>query len=262
MDTDLIKSIIGVIAASIPLVVAIVALGKGRLFNIAEANDKSLKVLKVKREQVDQKYWKEYQLEQVVISVVLTVLLVFIYCPFMLYTLGQIKNPTFVLIINFLFIDVCAYSLYLLRKKFYQSYVITIKDAYDGRYFLFQNISLEVEADYHYLFNKCFEVFKILKFPVVEIDKDLGILESFISFYSFSNEFTGSMKVKISPKNNIVNVYIVHISITMFHKTSPLTLLKYFSMFANRFVNLMISKIKCLDQEVGNKSEVSEEVSN
>jgi len=256
MDADLIKSILSVIAAFIPLIIATIALIRGRAVSTTIPNDSpSLKILKIKREPVEQKAWKQFKFGQSVINFLWAIPGYILYVSLFFYIIsGQIKNVIIVVIINCIFGTAYVLVSHLISRMLSHDYISSITDAYNGRYFLFKGISVEIEADYYYLFNKCHEALKSLSYPVVEIDADSGVLEASFAQYHFhySND-AGLIKVKINQKNEKRNTYIVSIDIEMYGTRHVIDTLASFSNLANRFVNQLISRPKNTAQEVSSQ---------
>jgi len=242
MNADLIKSILSVAAASIPLIIVIITLWKSRTHKTSELNDSpSLKMLKIKRYPVAEKYWKQYRFWKIAPSSAFSIITIVAYSALIVSNVGQSIIFYIIIAISFSFL-VIIFSSFISKSLAYHYFYAT-KNSHHGRFFLFKNVDIEIEADYYYLFNKCHEALKSLNFQVVEIDTNAGYLEASISNVSRTKD-AGLIKVKITHQNNSRNIYMINLDVQFFESMPAVDKLSKYSKLANRFTNQLISKPK------------------
>lgn len=131
---------------------------------------------------------------------------------------------------------------------FLNSYKYIFKNAHEARFYLFKDIDIIIESDYHYLINRCLETFRSLNYQVAEIDEKEGSIEA-------SQLSTRSQtKIRIELVENTKKTYILRLEFIEpkdFERRSKLI---------NRFINRLISKRKGKDQKAESKPDLSFDV--
>lgn len=192
MNSELLKSIIGLVAAIIPLIILIITLFRAQIDKTTEPIDSpSLKVVSIKRQSVRENVWIQQKRKS-------NFWLWYSYALLFLYLLFSPRNdplnPNRIITAPIIYIALlCLITAIFLNTFTYRG---KLQGPDNVRYFLFKKIDIKIVANFHYLFNKCHESLKSLGFKILELDEDEdeGILEAcYIPFF-------GSAK--------LVNVYI------------------------------------------------------
>jgi len=228
MNSDLIKSIIGLVVTAIPLIIAIVTLYNNRTESVSDPmiDSPSLKVLHIKRTQVDHHVPTR---NRMIIFVTFTILIfavviLYIFLFFYFQFSNQIVfNIGFVLIslifLIFIIIDL-TYFTSKNRNDIYTSYA------------LYKDINVRIDAEHHYLFNKCYESLRSLKFKIVEVDEQCGRL---VAFYVTALGIVKQITIKVEKEENSETLHTVKFELegNDFAERSRVI---------NRFINSLISR--------------------
>ena len=211
MDTDLIKGIISLIVAFVPLIIFIFAFIINRTQVTTEANDStSVRILKLKRNPYNEIKWKNkrriFDIKCSFLGVVHLVIAVFIYVFF-------ISKTNY--IIQLLFILAILLNAFFFFSFFFHSLFHKYHTAKDGRFYLFDSVDLFLAAEYIYLFNKCQNVLKILKFHLVEIDEDEGKIEASKTYFVRG---TVTMKIVLEKVEDYKASYKINMSCLYFSR--------------------------------------------
>jgi hypothetical protein len=234
MNTDLIKSIIGLVVAAIPLIIAIVTLHYNRTESVSDSviDSPSLKVLYIKRTQVDHVLTKNRKIK-VVTFPILIFAVVILYISFIFYF--QFSNQI-VFIIGFYFISllslisiiiVLTYFIFRYRNDLYKSYA------------LYKDIEIRIDAEHQYLFNKSYESLRSLKFKIVEVDEQCGRL---LAFYVRALGIIKQFTIKVEKEENSETLHTVKLKLEGKNFAES-------SRVINRFINSLISKPKNTDHK-------------
>lgn len=264
MDSDLIKSILSVVGALIPLLIAIIAF----YANLAEKttgliDNPSLKISKIKRYPINERLWKQISRRYRIFYYTLIISIVFYYGFFFLI-FSFILGNTNILVVLSIFLAVFLLSSNLMKNSF----KMVFANEHSARYFIFKDILIIIEADYHYLFNKCHETLKNMKFKVIEVDETLGTLEAcqITSWKAFSilKDIIGStsqIEIKIEQVEKSKSLYQVKINCTrIIDHEKKFQDFTFCSKLTNRFINLLISRPKGTDQKAESKIDISTDV--
>lgn len=245
-NTDLIKSFINLVVAFIPLIIIVITFLTSRVSNTKEPLDSpSLKVFSIMRFPVDDFVWEKRKLRLIIFALSTGVLSIFIY-PFLMNLFfsqtGLYRSSIFEIfefISGFLYGALTFYIIFKLPKN-----------ARDARYKFFKNAEIIIEANHHYLFNKCHATLRRMKLNVVEINESKGKLEAFQTriWPIFS-----IIQVQIEQIENSKSSYIVSLKFEKY-RSEKIDLAKS-SKVINRFINILISKLK--DTNENSKSSIN-----
>lgn len=256
MNADLIASIITFVGAVVPLVIVIVQLIRKWSERKIETSDPLLIARLIKRHPIDQKLWKKIRLRRR-INAIIPLLLYFIYFIIIFVLIASFLNGYIFESIYSLFyvINILLYIL-VLCLIFYNvirnSFIFYVANAIDARYFFFTNIDIVIEADYLYLFNKCQEVLKKLKFYLIEVNGKEGKIEAYHMYWSFWFTVPARMSVEIKLVE-AVNVYAVNLQYDILYnnwfnnqilRLLQSTIMLHKCIFFNHFTKLLLSKFK------------------
>lgn len=176
MNIDFAKTIITLIIALIPLASLFI---KNRINKSAiQLENPSIKVLDIIREPVDKKYINRIRILNMIDSY-LKLIPFLLLCGFILVfiawilPIGHRENMSIFLTVYSIFYILVGWSSIKQMKSPYN-----IRNSYDLRYFVFDSIYISIEADYHYIFNKCHETLRKLDFKNIEISEINGTLEA------------------------------------------------------------------------------------
>ena len=99
-------------------------------------------------------------------------------------------------------------------------------------YALYKDVDILIDAEHHYLFNKCHESLKGLKFKILEVDEQSGNLVAFyVTFLGFVKPITVNV-LKIENSETLHKI-ILQLEGDDFAERSRVI---------NRFINRLISK--------------------
>jgi len=115
-------------------------------------------------------------------------------------------------------------------------------NAEESRYNLFKDVDIVIEADYHYLFNKCHDALREMKLNVIEVNEGLGALEAHKSFTGRNSEKV-KVNVQVEKVPNSMNSYIVKVNFKRGFKKDYIVLPRN-SKDTNLFINHLIRRPK------------------
>src|SRR5947207_430856 len=112
--------------------------------------------------------------------------------------------------------------------------------------FFFEQTILIIEADYHYLFNKCHETLRIMNLQIIDIDEGRGILKVCqLIPYSYLNKIFTLQK--LSPTQHMTQIATIQVIVEEIKNSNDIYLvrLEYVtdidllekSKLINRFIN-------------------------
>ena len=176
MNADLIKNLIELVTALLPPVIFAVSFFGNRLEIATEPiNSPSLKVLSILRVGFDDEDWRKIKRDSAIKFAFYTIIYLLIVSSLVILF---IKTRNSIL-------EIVTITLYLLLCIYFLNYGVTsilLLKLHDpkttARYFVFKTANLVVEADYHYLFNKCHETLRNMHFQVIEVNEGERFLEA------------------------------------------------------------------------------------
>jgi len=240
MDIDLIKNVIGLVIAIIPLIVVIVTLFNNQIDRTTPSLDiTALRVLSIVRHPLKEKDLKALRFRFRLLY--FFGILLYSFALFLIST----TPPTYY--ISILENRVSQYMIFLtliyLIYIWFSWSIFRYKSAYEARYFLFTHAEIVVESDFNYLFNKCHEVLRSMKFNIVEVNEHEGVLEA------QRNESKGeTIKVHIEKVENSNSSYYVKLIFVVKDREKDPTRYAPHSYFTNRFINKLISLPKSIKE--------------
>ena len=274
MDAELIKSILTVIAAFIPLLVAIIAYLASRPSRAVLTIDRpSLKILEIKRyplqENVLEKIWSYY----FILTMFYLFLTAFIYVVIALFVYVNYSS-IFVRLLVFSFLAVCGLTITSIINN--SRYRLLFDDTFfkskNYRYFLFEKADIKIEADYHCLFNKCHDALRKMNYQIVEVNESNRTIEAFRVFFSpqfsFKLYYFQRKDFHLPKRSNYIVTIQIHIEKIENSVKSYQIFLKFTneldwinnSRETNSFINNLISKPKGADQTAESKVDTTTEV--
>lgn len=207
MDLEILKSIIALVAAIIPLIVLIITLFRNYIDRTTEPVDSPLlKVVYLKRLSVDDKVW-EKQKSRYDIYIIAACIYMLIYFIFIADT--QPHDPLHIFTNPFV-VGALFYILIALYLIIY-TYRMGSAGPESVRYFLFKHLDLIIVAEYQYLFNKCHDTLKALGWKILEIDEHQHILKAwYIPYFTLGR----LVDVRIEHVENSESAYLIKIAVT------------------------------------------------
>jgi hypothetical protein len=261
MIADLLKSIVGLGIALIPLIIVIVRAFLTRTARTTGILESSrLKALKIERlpfnkEEFDELYQiliKFYLKVFAILAISIAIIELLISALFSFFT----KSP---FITTNLFI---IYLILLLLALILQSLLIYRNARIKGTgsvYDLFKDINIIIKSERPYLFNKCHEVLRIMNFHIEKIDESSGSIIA--SRLPLITGLLRRVEVNVKSVENLENTFSINIVYTYprfivlfdeagVNKEQLERTLRYNEMLLtpersrviNRFINLLISK--------------------
>jgi hypothetical protein len=210
----------------------------------------SLKILLIKRYPISEKDWSKEKSKSQSLQTIFSLL----YLAYIILSNFILHNQEYILLILATIYLLTAY-IGIIFGRF--SYKNRLESADQARYFLFKDIDIVIEANYHYVFNKCHETLKSLRFQIVEVDESVGCLEAYsIPFLGYARQ----IRVKIEKVINSESAYMLKMSIVRL--VNQRVDLAVSSKFANRFINKLINKDKNADGKTASKVNVPTDVEN
>lgn len=252
---DRLTTILALITAAIPLMLAILSLILRQATKGSEPLDsRSLTILKLQRYPIADKEWKKISKRRFwyiffLVGFFLVYFLIFIW---IFANIGVHNQWVTYLVFLFYFISALAALLIIFLALLHPTAVF--KDAYSGRGELFEDIDIVIESDFHYALNKCYEALKLMGFQMVEVDESKGKLETFrIPFWIIGiipnfGRHAIQITVTITLRENAKNSFIIKLELKQEAGSHELSSVKK-SKFVNRFLNRLISKSKGVDQK-------------
>jgi hypothetical protein len=251
MNAGLITSILSVVAVVIPLIIPIIVILRSRI-EAEPLDSPSLKIQVIKRIPVDDKIWMKIRRHSSLyfpnIKTYIFLLLVYY---FLVYLLFVIYNRIFIgAYINLLILTAVIAVIYGLLKSSSESQV-----SEDVRYVIFKNAEIIVEANFHYLFNKCHETLRSMHFNVVEVNEITSSLEAYRG--KGWTKGTDRIKIQIDQVKHSERSYIIKLefeNVKDLPEDSNITYsfikrLIQNSKVTNRFINRLISISKKGDEK-------------
>ncbi len=262
MDADLVKTILSVVVSSIPLVIIIISVFRGRIERTTEPLDETLKVLNISRYPVDNDEWnvvsrKNVRRIQTLFAVSFCIFLLSL-CNiiYSLVLLVSSKNSFSSMSFYYNIISLVMMFLIVIASLRILSYIERVdpKNSYDARYNIFKDVDIIIECDYHYLFNKCHDALRNMNIKVAEVSEQRGILEA------YHGTFAG-ITLQIEKVKDVENGYKISVSLSSYKKAHVnAAAVQKSSLFINRFINQLISKRKGADQKAESKADISSDV--
>jgi hypothetical protein len=263
MNAELIKNILTIVSASIPLLLAIVTLVGNRPERTNEPLDTSLlRIINITRLPLDQEDWirrrKKSRLKNIMISIIMLFIAISVIIAGILSFTILPSNRVFLII--YVVVGLIVYLFVSYRFNFLH------KNPAEIRYNLFKDALILIEADYHYLFSKCHEALRSMNLKVVEINERIGNLEAFQQGGLFATGRTLQVQVKQSKLPNTYLIWVqfgledISISPKEIRSIIPEANQARSSKVINRFINQLISKPKSADQKTDDKKDVPTEV--
>lgn len=211
MDTDLIKSIITLIIALIPLIILITTYFLNRTERTNQPLDSSsLKVFNIVRYPIDAKQWEILanrnrisKFKIITLGLMVYVSLIAVAFFFGIETVNLVMEIT-VLVIATLFIG-------LLPIVLDRTYVSRFKTADNANYFVFKDTLILIESNYHYLFNKCHETLRSMNLKIVKVDESAGTLEA-LQGRRLIRDFA-KLRVQINKVEGSESVYVIGLNV-------------------------------------------------
>lgn len=246
MNLDLIKSILTVIGASIPLIISIVSLFRSQMEKVKGTLDSSLKIVSIKRYPLEKIPWNlrinwKNLLFKLIPSLIYLALYQFVVIP---YT--STVNPTLIHVIYF-FSIVFLFGIYLNPLS-----IFLFQNTYYIRYLYFKYADIFIDSDYHYLFNKCYKVCTDLRFDIVEVSETLGYIEA--NRRRNLAVQTGDLRIKVKVKKLERSVSSYEINLDFLTNIS----ISKRSGFTNSFINQLLNNPK--DAQDKPKTDMSADV--
>jgi len=209
MDAAFIQSIISLVVAVTPLLILIVTLISNRTERTTDPLDSSsLNIFTIKRYPVDDVEWKTIKFHHSFYRISINILCVLIYSSLIIYNILFLKSYVFSGIIILILILLSLISRFIVRPNIFTFY---FKSPSSGaRYFIFKEALIVIKSDRLYLFNKTLEVFKSMKFMIIEVREEEGYLEV-CQIRSIREPI--HVKVKIEKVDDIKSIYQVELEI-------------------------------------------------
>lgn len=251
----LLLSLIGLVGAAIPLVVAILPLLRQRTEETTQLLDsQSLWVLKIIRHPVEDRIWKKIKrkhrrrtIRDIILLFILSIIAaiiptIIIYNFLKLSPLESGNWGTVIWTID-IFLYLLAITLYIIR---YKNSFIRRATPDQASYFVFSEVEILVESEYKYLFDKCHEALRVLGNQLSKVDFENKYLVAYKPSKIFSH--FESITVQIEALTNKDKCF--HIQVTVTPSTSDKKKDKISdgseesSKIVNQFINYLISDNK------------------
>ena len=245
MNADLIKSILSLVAASIPLLVALVASIRNLIKqNSSIIDSPSLKIYQIKREPFNRHFWKKYSDIFSQYIFIVTLMIIYQIVIFQLIQPSYLQSHAILLMFYYILAYIMGFFILIGVIKAFSPRI--------SNYYYFKSAILVIEADYHYLFNKSHEVLRSMNFKVLDVDENAGtVLALIVPFYLIRAR---QIKICIEKHEGMQSRYNVRLEF--------LTKVNAFesSKVTNQFINQLISKPKNQDQKADSKIDTSTDV--
>lgn len=241
MDNELFKNIFSAIPSLITLVITLIAILR-RQFDRTDLvlDSPSLKIFTIIREPLNQENWKKLKESDTEKYTIIFSVISIVYILFAIYSYF---NRIYILTIADLILIFITFliSRYLLR--FYFPAFIFKRPDISARYFAFQKIVIVIDANYHYLFNKCHQSLININCKVTKVSEGEYILEaSLINFLSLGN--SRMIRVTFEKLANYEDVYMLNFKFEFEEEIG----IAERSRITNRFIDQLISKSKTFQQ--------------
>lgn len=263
---DLLKSIFGFAVILIPLLIAIVQLINTHAGKTIELDIPSLKSFYIKRIPVDREEWERISRRHNFIFRTLAGLSMGI--VFLIF--GLIQMNIYVSTILFVLWWI-SFIIILYRGE---SHYINKFDFKKGRYYLFNREIILIEAEYQYLFSKCYQSLKDMDYIIAEANQDYGTLEAY-QMQSWFLQRPRQIRVQIKKVKDSRSSFGILLNFEIFktyyywerQKGKPqvrnslilqVPNLTARSKVVNQFINLLISKPKNVSDTEHSKKEAVE----
>jgi len=251
MDADLIKSMLSVVAATIPLIITIIALLTNRIERPGVTIDNpSLKIFSIIRSPLEKEVLEEiriYYRKKFNLIFIILILIYFSVGFFTAFISSSIFIKFSILVVDFLlfttlFIIITSSKFYSFGKKsFFRTEIC--------KFFFFEKVIIILEADFHYLFNKSHETLRSMKFEILNVDEGNGSLDAFRIFIRsplitrHSTRRVQLIQLRIDNVGNSGNDYKIILEFL-----NPIGIPER-SSITNQFINRLISKSKNIDKK-------------
>jgi hypothetical protein len=238
-NTELIKNILSVITALIPLLIVLISLTRNNFWQSSQIFDyPALRLYSMHREVATFKA-SDYIRYNLNIILILIIYYIFIFALIFIFSI-----PLAFLYINLLILIVII-AISILNTS------IKILSKRQAKYYAFVPCSIRiVSLNYQYLFNRCHEALINLGYKVFELNE----IEGKIEFLKSSPLLIGAVEVKVNiiKLESLTNMYEINLEFEE-NKTSLLERTK----IANSFINKLISKPKNGDDKASSEAEVA-----
>jgi len=218
MNFDFIKSFISLIVAFIPLAILLATILANRTERTDQPLDSSLlQVCSIVRTPIDAEQWKSI-VKRNHLSNSKIIFLGFIIYVLMIAIGILVGYETLNVWIVIIIITLALLFVFFLPLILEASYKYRLNNSDDAKYFLFKDVLILVEADYHCLFNKCHEALRSMNFRVSEIKETAGYLEAIQG--SILRRRPVKLKIHITKEENTEKANTVTLSYEFIDKIS------------------------------------------
>ncbi len=163
-----------------------------------EPNDRLLKILKIKRFPVENAYWSKIKRLPFWINIIYY-LAFFSMIPLVAEMYSIFGLNIFDIIAMYTLLISSYFIYFYLSIHWYRN---ICNSPFEAKYFIFKDFELTIESDYHYLLNKCHEALRKMDFEVAEIDERIGTIEACES--RPSGTFLTQVWITIVPIGNLM----------------------------------------------------------
>lgn len=135
---------------------------------------------------------------------------------------------------------------YLLYRK---SVLGKAKTAFEARYFLFEKVSIQIQSEYHYLFNKCQESLRSIGWKIIDADEDKGTIEAYYQPSAIQQLFqrkTILIAITLESISRLKSLYNIKYELSELPSDQKLKI-------SNHFVDRLVSKPKNASDQAQSK---------